>query len=152
MVIMKICLVCSHGGHLTETLQIMDAFAEHEIFFATYHSSRNESVEAIAPAYFTRNIGMNVWRMVRAFGWALTVLWREKPDVIVSLGAEIGLPFIWLGWLLGKKTIFIESWCRTENLSLTGRLVQPVVDQFWVQWPQLLSHCQPKAKYEGAVI
>jgi beta-1,4-N-acetylglucosaminyltransferase len=149
---MKIGLVCSHGGHFTETLQILDAFQDHQIFFATYHSSRQEDVRRIAPAYFTDNIGVSVWRMFKASFWALGILLRERPQVLVSLGAEIALPFFYLAKLLGIKTIFIESWCRVENLSLTGKLVYPIVDEFWVQWPQLLEVCGPKAHYNGAVI
>ncbi len=149
---MKIGIVCSHGGHLTETLQILDGFSGHDIFFATYHSARADEVRTLAPAYFTTNIGTSVWRMALAFPWALRILLREKPDVIVSLGAEIALPFFYIGWLLRIKTMFIESWCRVENLSLTGRLVYPIADEFYVQWPQLLQHCGPKAQYKGAVI
>jgi UDP-N-acetylglucosamine:LPS N-acetylglucosamine transferase len=149
----KICLVCSHGGHLTETLQILDAFDEHQVFFATYHSTREAEVRQMAPgSYFTDNIGASVWRMVRAFGWSFSILRRERPEVILSLGAEIALPFFYWGKLLGIKTIFIESWCRVEDLSLTGRLVYPVADAFWVQWPQLIKVCGPKAQYRGAVI
>jgi beta-1,4-N-acetylglucosaminyltransferase len=148
---MKICLVCSHGGHFTETLQILEAFAGHEIFFATYHSSRETQVTGIARAYFTDNIGTSVWRMARATLWAVQILRREQPDVIVSFGAEIAVPFLYVGKLLCIKTLFIESWCRVENLSLTGKLVYPVVDDFWVQWPQLLQVCGPKAKFWGAV-
>ncbi|KAA3665093.1 MAG: oligosaccharide biosynthesis protein Alg14-like protein [Chloroflexi bacterium] len=149
---MKICLVCSHGGHLTETLQIMEAFVGHDCFFVTYHSSRDNTVMSLTRAYFTQNIGMNVWRMAKAMLWAPTILRREKPDVILSLGAEIALPFMVWGWLLRIRTIFIESWCRTDDLSLTGRLVMPIVDRFWVQWPQLLTICSEKAECHGAVI
>jgi len=149
---MKICLVCSHGGHLTETLQIMDAFRGHDCFFVTYHSSRDDTVQEQTRAYFTQNIGMNIWRMAKAMVWAPIILRHEKPDVILSLGAEIALPFMVWGRLLQMKTIFIESWCRTENLSLTGRLVMPIVDRFWVQWPQLSALYSPKAEYHGAVV
>ncbi len=149
---MKICLVCSHGGHLTETLQLMDAFRGQEIFFATYHSARDADVQKIARAYFTENIGTNIFRMLETFVWAFRILLVEKPEVILSLGAEIAVPFLYIGKLIGKKTIFIESWCRVENLSLTGKLVYPIVDAFWVQWPQMLSVCGKKAKFFGAVI
>lgn len=149
---MKVCLVCSHGGHFTETLQILDAFEDHDIFFATYYSSRQEDVLAVAPAHFTHNIGYSIWRMFLAFFWAIQVLLREKPDVIVSLGAEIAVPFFYWAKFLRIKTIFIESWCRVEDLSLTGRLVYPVADAFFVQWPQLLKACGSKAQCKGAVI
>ena len=149
---MKICLVCSHGGHYTETLQILDAFKGHEIFFVTYHSAREDEVRQHGPAYFTDNIGTDVWRMLKSFLWAFGILRRERPDVIISLGAEIALSFFYIGKLRNIRTIFIESWCRVENLSLTGKLVYPIADQFWVQWPQLLKVCGPKAQYMGAVI
>ncbi|EXJ71577.1 uncharacterized protein A1O5_05385 [Cladophialophora psammophila CBS 110553] len=35
------------------------------------------------------------------------------------------------------RTIFIESWARVRTLSLSGRLLNPFVDRFLVQWPQL---------------
>ena len=149
---MKVCLVCSHGGHMTETMQVLDAFEGHEVFFATYHSAREADVRRIARAYFTHNIGTNPFRMLWAVFWALQILCRERPDVVVSLGAEIALPFFYWAKFLGIRTIFIESWCRVEDLSRTGKLVYPVADVFLVQWPQLLAACGAKAQYHGAVI
>ena len=149
---MKIALVCSHGGHLTESLQIMDAFDGHEVFFCTYSSVRDGMVKRIAPAYFTENIGYSFWKMIKAFWEAWKILRKERPDVILSLGAEIAVPYLYLGKLMGLHTIFIESWCRVSTRSLTGRLVYPIVDAYWVQWPEQLDICGLKAEYKGAVI
>jgi UDP-N-acetylglucosamine:LPS N-acetylglucosamine transferase len=148
----KICLVCSHGGHLTETLQLLEVLADHRLVFATYHSPRDALVQQMAPAYLTANLGTSPRRMLVAALWAWRVLRSERPDVVVSLGAEIALPFLYLGKLMGAKTLYIESWCRVETLSLTGRLVYPVADEFWVQWPELVPRCGPRARYRGAVI
>lgn len=149
---MKIAIVCSHGGHLTETIQILEAFGEHEIFIATYHSAREDGVRRLARTYFTENMGIGLWKMFKGSLWALGVLLRERPQVIFSLGAEIAFPFFYFGKLLGAKTLYIESWCRVKGLSLTGKLVYPVADVFWVQWPQLLPNCGCKAEFHGAVI
>jgi beta-1,4-N-acetylglucosaminyltransferase len=149
---MKIGLICSHGGHLTETLQILEAFEEHRIFFATYHSAREGDLRKLGRVYLINNIGMNIIRMLQACLWAPRILAVERPEVIVSLGAEIAIPFFYWSKVFGIKTIYIESWCRVEKLSKTGRLVCPIVDQFWVQWPQLLEKCGPKARFNGAVI
>jgi beta-1,4-N-acetylglucosaminyltransferase len=149
---MKIGLVCSHGGHLTETLQLMEAFHGHELFFATYTSSRNTDIKTIAQAYFCENTSANPYKLLKALIRALPIILREKPDVLISLGAEIALPFFFWGKLFGSRLIFIESWCRVEDLSLTGKIVYPFVDAFWVQWPQLLKNCGPKAEYHGTVI
>lgn len=149
---MKICLVSSAGGHLTETLQLLPAFEGHEFFFVIPHSSRNDMVQGITRAHFVRNIGANPVRMFFGFFWAYRILKLERPDVIISLGAEIAIPFFYLGRLMGMKTLFIESWCRIHDLSKTAKLVYPIVDQFWVQWPQLLEACGTKAQYKGAVV
>jgi UDP-N-acetylglucosamine:LPS N-acetylglucosamine transferase len=149
---MKIALICSHGGHLTETMQILSAFNGHELFFVTYRSARDADVEKLARAYFTENIGLNPWRMLKTFFWAWHILRRERPDVLFSLGAEIAVPFFCVGKFYGIRTIYIESWCRVKTLSLTGRLLYPFVDEFWVQWEDLLARCGPRARYHGAVL
>lgn len=149
---MKVCLVTSSGGHLTETLQLLDMFADDEIFFVTWSGAREADVSAIAPAYFLETFGTSPWRVLCSMPRVLRIVLTEKPDVIVSLGAEIALPFFFLAKPLRIKTVFIESWCRIHGLSKTGRLLYPLADAFYVQWPQLLDVCGPKARYEGAVI
>ena len=149
---MKIALVCTQGGHLTELLQLLDAFQGYEIFIVTHHSVRDEEVQKIAPVYFLENMAERPLLALHIFFSSLTILIREKPDVILSFGADIALPFFFWGRLLRKKTIFIESLCRTESLSRTGKIAYWMVDVYWVQWPQLLAVCGPKARYKGAVI
>lgn len=137
---------------MTEMMQVLDAFTDEEVILATYKSKRTKNINNVSKVYLTENIGASIPRMLWAFGWVLTVLLRERPVVIISMGSEIALPFFYWGWLLRTKTIFIESWCRVDNLSQTGRLVYPVANEFWVQWPQLLEACGQKAQYKGAVI
>jgi hypothetical protein len=36
------------------------------------------------------------------------------------------------------KVVFIESFCRVQSLSLTGRLLYYLADRFVVQWPGLV--------------
>jgi beta-1,4-N-acetylglucosaminyltransferase len=149
---MKICVVMTQGGHLTETLQILDALESHDFFIVTCHSARDDEICDLTRVHFLTEIGLNPFRMAMAFIRAVQILLQERPDVTLSLGSEIGLPFFVLSKLFGMKTIFIESWCRIHSLSLTARLVYPLVDEFWVQWPELLEICGPKARYKGSVI
>ncbi|EHY55913.1 UDP-N-acetylglucosamine transferase subunit [Exophiala dermatitidis] len=54
------------------------------------------------------------------------------------------------------RTIFIESWARVKTLSLSGRLLHPVVDRFIVQWPQLAeqqgSRSRSRVEYIGPLV
>jgi beta-1,4-N-acetylglucosaminyltransferase len=145
----KICLVCSHGGHLTELLEVMEAFEGHEIVFVTYDSARTRRLEN---KYLLPNIGTNPFRMAVAFATIWRILWREKPDAIVSTGAEIAIPAFYIAKVLGIKTIFIEAWTRVYKPTGTGRIVYPVADVFLVQWEELLPSYGPKARYEGGVL
>jgi beta-1,4-N-acetylglucosaminyltransferase len=149
---LKVALVCTHGGHLTETLQVLEAFAGYDIFFATHFSARDKEVRSIAQSYFCPNIGERPYLFIWAIIWSLWILVRERPRVIFSTGSEIALPFFIWGKLFGIKTIFLESWCRVNQPSRTGKIAYILVDEFWVQWPQLVPACGIKAKYFGAVI
>ena len=146
---MRICLVCSHGGHLTEILQLKEAFEEHETFFITYNSPRTRELER---KYLLRNIGKNPLLMACAFVATFRILLKERPKLIVSTGSEIAIPAFYLAKLFRIKTIFIESWTRVVQPSGTGRIVYPVSDIFLVQWERLLAKYGKKARYEGAVV
>lgn len=45
-----------------------------------------------------------------------------------------------LFFLKSTSTIYIESFARLTRLSLSGKLVRPIVDRFFVQWEGLRDH------------
>lgn len=60
---------------------------------------------------------------------------RTKPDLIISNGPGTAVPLVFANIILSKlmlrktKTLFIESFCRVEHLSMSGRLLLPFVNQ-----------------------
>jgi len=112
---MKIALVCSHGGHLTEMLYLMEAFEGHDVLFVTYESPRTRILKY--KKYLLKNIGTNPIRMLLSFFKFLRTFLKEKPKVVVSTGSEIAIPAFCAAKLLRIKTIFIESWCRIKSPS-----------------------------------
>jgi len=50
--------------------------------------------------------------------------------IAVYVNKFLGLP--------SPRLIYIESFARVRSLSLSGKLIRPFVDRFFVQWPQLL--------------
>ena len=83
------------------------------------------------------------------------VLRTMRPDVIITTGSGVAVPFLWIARLLGIRTVFIESITRITELSLTARLIYPVVDQLLVQWEELaekLSAKYPKVQFQGRII
>lgn len=146
---MKICLTCSHGGHLTEILQLMDAFKGYDIFFITYEGARSKE---LSPKYTIQNLEDSPIKFMMCLPIVFRILIKEKPDMIISTGSEIAIPVFYVGRLLGIKTMFIESLCRIKEPSLTGRIIYPVSSVFLVQWKELLSKYGEKAQYWGNVL
>lgn len=90
--------------------------------------------------------------------WALALMLRVKPDVVVINGpgtsAIVGAIAFIQRSLLGSKfggrcrVIYVESFARVESLSLSGKLMYHIADRFLVQWEQLLRDW-PLAEYYG---
>lgn len=146
---MKICLTCSHGGHLTEILQLMDAFRDHDVFFITYEGARSNE---LTKKYTLKNLGMNPFRFLLSVPKVFGILLHEKPDIVISTGSEIAIPVFYIAKLLRIKTMFIESLCRVEEPSMTGKIVYPVSDVFLVQWKKLIPKFGKKVQYWGNVL
>ncbi len=134
---MKLGIVCSSGGHLLLTHLLKKFWSQHDRFWVTFKKEDAVSLledETVYWAYFPTN--RNLFNLVRNFFVSLKVLFKEKPDVILSSGAGVAIPFFYVGKLMGKKLIFIEAYERIDNPSITGRLVYPITDLFILQWEE----------------
>ena len=91
------------------------------------------------------------FRVVRVFFRCTRIIFRERPNVIVSTGAAPGFLVCLLGKLIGTKVVWIDSIANVEKVSLSGRLVRPIADLYLVQWPDLAEQYSG-VEYVGAVI
>ena len=134
---MKLLLVCSSGGHLTQLMQLRPWWEQHERRWVTFETEdavsklRDEQV-VWAHHPTTRNLpnlarnGRLAWQTLADF----------RPDVVLSTGAGVAVPFFWLHRLFRAATVYLEVFDRIDSRTLTGRLCQPVSDLFMVQWPE----------------
>lgn len=150
---MKCLLVASSGGHLLELFALRAAWAGQECTWVTFPTADAESLlgEEARLHWAHHPTNRNLPNLLRNIGLAWTLLRRDRPDVVISTGAGVGVPFIWLGALFGIETIFVESITFTDRPSLSARLVYPFVDRYFVQWP-MLAQRYAKAQYRGQVL
>lgn len=146
---MKIGVFCSHGGHLTEAQEIVNPLNDHTIFYVTYNCERTK---ALGINYLLPNIGTNVFLMIWATLYIFYILFKERPNVIMSTGAEIAIPAFYIAKLFGIYTIFIESLACIDYPSKTGRIVYYVSDVFLVQWESLLHKYGNRAVFKGCIL
>lgn len=147
---MKICLACSAGGHLSEMLQLEQFYKKHEHFFITFKRSDTEDLSKREKVFFSGRPGRNPFATIKSILDSYKTLKKENPDLVIATGADVTVPVCWLAKLMGKKVIFIESFCRPFIPSLSGRLVQPIADLFITQWEQVTKHYR-KAVYGGSI-
>lgn len=135
---MKICLVGSSGGHLTHLYMLKPTWENKERFWVTFDKTDANSLlkdEKVYHCYFPTN--RNIKNLIKNTFLAMKILKKEKPDIIISSGAAVAVPFFYLGKLRGAKTVYIEVFDRIDKSTLTGKLVYPVTDKFIVQWDEM---------------
>jgi UDP-N-acetylglucosamine:LPS N-acetylglucosamine transferase len=145
-----VLLVASPGGHLLQMLALEPAWRD---WYRTWVTLRSPDVtyllrgEQVVYGHgpTPRNV-KNFFRNLRAAG---RILREHDPAVIVSTGAGLALPFFILGKLQRRKLVYVESITRVEQLGLTGRLVYPLADSFFVQWSALGG--LRRAEFHGSV-
>jgi beta-1,4-N-acetylglucosaminyltransferase len=145
-------LVCSSGGHLAQLHSLSPWWSKHERTWVTFRGTDSVSLLqgerirwAFAPT--TRNIP-NALRNLRL---AITLVRRHRPDLIVSTGAGVAVPFFVAAKLWGARTVYIEVYDRVDLPTVTGRLCYPLSDLFVLQWEEQ-KRMYPKGKVVGALV
>jgi len=144
---LRIALVCSSGGHLFELKRLEPWWQKHECMWVTFDTPDAVSLlrgERVVWAYHPTT--RNIVNLFRNFVLAARTLWKERPDLVVSDGAGVAVPFFLVARVLRIKTVFIEHWTRPDSPTLTGRLCRPLSSLFVVQWDEQRRH------YPGATL
>ena len=148
---MKVCLVGSSGGHLAHLYMLKPFWNNKERFWVTFNKQDANSLlknEKVYNCYFPTN--RNFKTLIKNTILAFKVLKKEKPDLIISSGAAVAVPFFYIGKLMGAKLIYIEVFDRIDKPTLTGKLVYPIADKFIVQWEEA-KKVYPKAINFGSI-
>lgn len=151
----KICFVASSGGHLQELKQIIPYLSNYSHFLITEVAGTGKLESSPGLKTYTvnqinRRERLFVLHFARLFLDSLRIVLKEKPNVVVTTGALIAVPIAFLVKILGGKIIYIESFARIDDPSLTGRIIYKFSDLFIIQWKQLKKYF-PKAKYLGSI-
>ncbi|MCR4368734.1 MAG: UDP-N-acetylglucosamine transferase subunit ALG14 [archaeon] len=146
----KICLTCSAGGHLTEMLQLREFYERREHFFVTFKRADTQSLAKKERVFFVDLPRRNPISTISAFLKGVSILRKERPDLVVSTGADVGLLVCIAAKLLGKKVVFIESFCRPTKPGISGRIAYHFADLFIYQWKEL-EKFYPRGVFGGSI-
>uniref|UniRef100_A0A8C8BLC4 UDP-N-acetylglucosamine transferase subunit ALG14 n=1 Tax=Otus sunia TaxID=257818 RepID=A0A8C8BLC4_9STRI len=162
------------GGHTTEILRLLSCLSEsysprHYIFadsdkmseakIRSFEQKRAEfTLDRIPRSREVRQSWTSsVVTTLYSILYSLPLTYKLKPDLILCNGPGTCVPVCISALLLGllgiKRAIivYVESICRVETLSLSGKILYYFSDYFIVQWPDLKEK-YPKSVYLGRIV
>jgi UDP-N-acetylglucosamine:LPS N-acetylglucosamine transferase len=147
----ELLLVCSSGGHLQQLYALQAAWDGFSRTWVTFDRTDSRSLLAAEHVVFAHGpTNRSIRALILNLGLAARMLVWRRPRAILTTGAGVAVPFIWIGRLLGVHVVYVESATRIEAPSLSLRLVRPFVSHLYVQWPEL-QRLLPGALYRGNV-
>jgi len=141
---MKLLIVSSVGGHLTEVMHLAPILQDLEVVLVV-------NDEAALPDFPFQRVyriahAERDWRVLLNTAEAAQILRAERPDVLLSTGAGPAVPFALVARLFTPcRVVYLESASAVTKPTLTGRLIYPLAHDFFYQWPSL-ARFFPKAR------
>lgn len=149
---LNLLFVASSGGHLAQLLALREWWQRHDRTWVTFDKADARStLRGENTVYAFHPTTRNVTNLVRNAALARRVVKDLSPDVVVSTGAGVALPFFVEARRCKIPTVYLEVYDRMDSATLTGRLCRPFSSAFYVQWPDQL-RLYPGSELVGTVL
>lgn len=142
---MRVLFASSFGGHWAQLKRLAELIDCDERLFVSTASEQNHSASFYLDDFNVREL----WRGARQLPRALRIVRESRPDLIVSTGAAPGLLILLAGFLMRRKTIWVDSIANSRRLSLSGRAACLFATQVLTQWPELATR---RVRYLGSLL
>ncbi|XP_020290972.1 UDP-N-acetylglucosamine transferase subunit ALG14 homolog [Pseudomyrmex gracilis] len=157
----KTMIILGSGGHTAEMLRIVQRLNVKNYSPRVYVHAQTDKLSSekvrdletgnkdynIVDIYRSREVRQSyftsVWTTVLATLNSISILWRERPELILCNGPGTCVPLCVVAFLLKALCfsqtviVFIESFCRVKTFSLTGKILYYLADYVIVQWAYL---------------
>lgn len=147
----KVLFISSSGGHYEQLKMMKPLMEKYDSRIIT-----EKMLSAGKADYYMLQIShtdkLIVFKLAADMFKAIRIWIKEKPEYVVSTGSMIFLPFAFLARLTKKKIIFIETFAKLDDPTMTGKFIydHKWADLFIIQWESLRS-VYPDAVYGGSI-
>lgn len=147
----KLLFISSSGGHYEQLKMMKPLMEKYDSRIIT-----EKMLSAGKADYYMLQIShtdkLIIIKLIADMIKAIRIWIKEKPDYIISTGSMIFLPFALLARITKKKIIFIETFAKLEDATLTGAFIykHKWYDLFIIQW-ESLRKVYPDAIYGGSL-
>ena len=146
-----ILAIASGGGHWVELQRLKPAFDGLDVVYASIYPEYANDVPGHR-FYSFRDVSR--WDrfgfVVLAFQ-LLRILLIERPKIVITTGSlPCCIALVLAKYLVGARTMWIDSIANVQQLSTSGKLAGKIADVWLTQWPALAKDGGPQ--FWGAVL
>jgi len=149
---MRVLIPATSGGHLKEALLLFEDLIAQADETVVLTNPGGGSAKLPYRCVYHQQTGPVVSVLLKGFALSLRLLWRDRPDWVVTTGAEVAVFSLLAARLFGIRTVFVETVTRRDNPTRAARICYYLAHHFYVQHPETLNHFGPKAQYIGGLI
>ena len=154
---MKLLVAASAGGHAADLRVLLDRAerlwpAKPTVYVTTADVHTEQFRDMGMRVYVVREADRRTpASAVVAAAQTLRVIWRERPDAIVTTGAmPMAMLCAW-GRLFDCKIVWVDTLSQVNTLSLSGRAIRRLSHLTLTQWPDVATRF-PGVEYAGEVL
>jgi Oligosaccharide biosynthesis protein Alg14 like len=151
----RLCVGASSGGHMSELEGLLAFQQRWPLQPCAVVATLGISANGLPPDTRHYLIGEcdrnHLWQAIATLIRCFRVVWRERPDVVLTTGSMPLALFCLVAKLFGAHIVWIDSISQIDRISMSGRLVRPFADLFLVQWPEL-EVSYPGVRYAGELM
>lgn len=142
----KILAVASQGGHLIQLLRMKPVFDRYDTSYVSNVSSLNcVKINKVIDANFNQK-----FRLFLLAIQILFVMFKVRPEIVITTGAAPGFFAVLWGRLFFTKTIWVDSVANAEELSLAGKKARILAHVCLSQWEDVAN--KEGVGYIGSVL
>lgn len=147
----RILAVASAGGHWVQLARLSEAFAGCDTLYVTTVAGQAPPTGDRPVAKISDGSRNEPWRLVVATVQLAALMFRFRPQAVITTGAAPGYLALRLAKLRGCRTVWLDSIANSEEISMSARLARPYADRWLTQWEDL-SRKTPGLDYWGQVL
>jgi len=131
----KTLLIASQGGHLTELLKVIKGLDTSSAVVFSNLSGERQNFGSDIDYEVIMNPHTSLAKYIISVFQALRMWFRYRPNLIVTTGAGLVIPYLVLARVLSVKVIYIESIARMGSMSRTAKFASQI--GFEIHYPSI---------------
>lgn len=149
----KICFCSSSGGHFEQLMMLKPLMEEQDCFVVT-EKLEYDVITSEYPIKYVKQINRTDKTFIFKFLYNIVISYgivlKQRPDLIISTGTLAAVPMIIWTKAFRGKVIYIESFAKIDDPTISGKIAYKFADQFYVQW-ESMKKIYPNAICKGGI-